>query len=152
MAPSDAELARLAGPLRILRLEQLIAAGLSRKARRHRVEQGRLQLVWPMVYLVGPDAAGPHSLAYGATASYTGDAYVDQRWSCFVHGFHGVPDLPVDVLVAKGSRLERDGIRPHRCETLAPQDIGHIGQIPVTSAARAILGVAETASRTEVEA
>ena len=51
-----------AGGLRVLRFEQLMAAGLSRGAIRHRVEQGRLQRLRTGVYLVGPDDPSPLSL------------------------------------------------------------------------------------------
>ena len=64
---SDGDLARLAGRLRILRTDQLLAAGLSPGAIKHRVAQGRLQRLWRGIYLVGPDPVGPLSLAHGAT-------------------------------------------------------------------------------------
>jgi hypothetical protein len=152
MAPDDAELARLAGALRVLKLEQLRAAGLSRKAIRHRVDSGRLQRLWPSVYLVGPGEADPLSVVYGATASFTGDVYADRLWGCFVHSFAPPPDPPVDVLVVTGTRHKRKGVLVHRCETLGPDDVGHLGAIPVVSPARAILGAAETSSASRVEA
>ena len=152
MAASDAELARLAGWPRVLRAEQLKAAGLSRSAIRHRIDQGRLQRLWPGVFLVGPEDASPLSLAYGATASYNGETYVTDRWGCFVHGFAKTPALPVDILVVNGSRAKRDAILPHRSRNLQPQDVGHVGPIPVTSPARAILGCAENHSLIQIEA
>ena len=152
MAPSDAELARLAGRLRVLKLEQLKAAGLSRKAIRYRVDAGRLQRLWPSVYLVGPDPADPLSLSYGATQSFTGEVYVDRLWGCFVHDFVSAPEPPVNVLVVTGTRHKRKDVLSHRCETLVPHDIGHVGPIPVVSPARAILGAAETATGAQIEA
>ena len=151
MAASDADLARLAGPLRILRREQLHAAGLSRSAIRHRITQGRLQQLWPGVYLVGPAPAGPLSLAHGAAASFSGAAYVTNGWGCMIHGFAGAPQPPVDILVVSGSRKGRKGIRVHRSRNLDARDIGHRGQIPVTSAARCILGCAETYGLVQLE-
>jgi very-short-patch-repair endonuclease len=151
-APSDRDLARLAGPLRILRLDQLRHAGLSAKAVRHRVDEGRLQRLWPGVFLVGPDEAGPLSRAYGATESYTGATYVDRIWGCFVHEFAPAPAGDIDVLVVTGSRAPRKGIVPHHSRTLAFGDLGHAGKIPVVSPARAILGAAETATPAQVEA
>jgi very-short-patch-repair endonuclease len=150
--PTDGDLARLAGPLRILRLDQLYAAGLSEKAIRHRVEQGRLQRLWPGAYLVGPDPASPLSLAHGAAESFSGAAYVTNRWGCFAHGFAKAPALPVDILVVTGSRARREGIRVHRSRNLLARDLGRIGPIPVTSPARAILGCAENHSLIQLEA
>jgi hypothetical protein len=46
---SDGDRARLAGPLRVLTLPELIDAGLSRTAVRTRVAQQRLQRLWPGV-------------------------------------------------------------------------------------------------------
>jgi hypothetical protein len=88
---TDGDLARLAGWLRILRTDQLLAAGLSPDAIKHRVAQDRLQRLWRGVYLVGPDPAGPLSLAHGATEAYHGDVYVTNGWGCFVHGFAKPP-------------------------------------------------------------
>jgi very-short-patch-repair endonuclease len=151
-APSDRELARLAGPLRIVRLDQLRAAGVSDKAIRHRVAHGRLQRLWPGVFLVGPGPAGALSLALGATSSFTGDVYVSNAWAAFVRGFAPPPELPVDVLVATGTRSARPRIRIHRSEKLLARDVGLLRGIPVTSAARAILDCAETRTPSQVEA
>jgi very-short-patch-repair endonuclease len=152
LAASDAELARLAGKLRILRGEQLKAAGLSRSAIRHRVKQGRLQQLWSGVYLVGPEDPSPLSLAYGAATSYSGRTYVTNGWGCHVLGFAKAPDPPVDLLVVTGSRAKKAGILPHRAGNLEPQDLGHVGKIPVTSPARCILGCAETDTLVRLEA
>ena len=65
MAPSDAELFRLAGPLRVLTLDHLRSAGLSRKQIRTRVSQGRLQRMWEATYLVGPAPPGRLSTITG---------------------------------------------------------------------------------------
>ncbi len=51
-APNDGELAALAGRLRVLTQEQLLAAGLTMRAIVHRVDQGRLRRLWRGVYLV----------------------------------------------------------------------------------------------------
>ena len=135
MVASDGELARRAGRLRILRIEQLRAAGLSRGAIRHRVSQGRLRLLWPGVYLVGPGDPSPLSLAYGAAESYAGATYVTNGWGCFVHGFAKAPDPPVDLLIVTGSRARKDGILPHWTRNLQPHDVGYAGKIPPRPAA-----------------
>jgi very-short-patch-repair endonuclease len=153
-APSDADLARLAGRLRILTLEQLLAAGLSKKAIRHRVREGRLQPLWTGIYLVGAAPPHPLSLAQGATASCAGPAWVSHRWTAYVLGFHAVPELPVDITVTGGSRHGRPGkVRVHHTTLLEPRDvtISRHG-IPTTTAARAILDIAESATTTELEA
>jgi very-short-patch-repair endonuclease len=150
--PSDSDLARLAGRLRVLRLAELRAAGLSENAIRHRVAQGRLQRLWPGVYVVGPDPVGPLSLAHGATEALGGAAYATNGWGCFVHDFAKPPPMPVEILVVSGTRHARDGIRIHRSRNLLARDVGHARGIAVVSPARAILGCAETSSLIQLEA
>ena len=101
----------MAGPLRVLRLEQLLAAGLTPEAIAHRVGQGRLQRIWRGVYVIGPGPPGALCLAYGAVSSFQGASYLSHGWAAFVHGFSGAPRLPVDVMVTSGSRCGRDRIR-----------------------------------------
>jgi very-short-patch-repair endonuclease len=152
MGPSDADLARLAGRLRVLTLEQLLAAGLTRQAIKHRVRQGRLQRLWTGVYLVGPTPAHPVSLAYGAVQSCTSPAWISHRWDAYLLGFAPVPELPVDVTVTRGSRDGRPGkVRVHHSYLLEPRDTTTRHGIPVTTAARAILDIAETATTAELE-
>jgi very-short-patch-repair endonuclease len=144
---------RLAGRHRVLTLAELYVASLTDEAIEYRVRQGRLQRLWTGVYLVGPEPAHPLSLAYGAVAACAGAAYVSHGWGTFVHRFAPAPPLPVDVLVVYGSRRGRpDGVRTHRSTTLEGRDLGTLDGIPVVSAARAILGVAETATLTQLEA
>jgi len=152
-APSDAALARRAGRLRVLTLEQLLAAGLTEKAIRHRVREGRLQKLWTGVYLVGPAPAHPLSLAQGAVLSCAGAAFVSHRWAPYVLGAGPLPDLPVDVTVSSGSRHGRPGkVKVHHSYLLEPRDTTSRHGIPVTTAARAILDIAGTATMAELEA
>ena len=150
MGPSDHELARLAGQLRVLTLEDLTAAGLTRDAIRHRLRQGRLQKLWTGVYLVGPNRPHSLSLAQGAVASCRQPSWVWGAWATYVHGFAAVPELPIDVTVRSGSR----GGRP--CK-VAVRRAAHFETtsrwgIPVVTPAWAIIGAAETATPYELEA
>ena len=149
--PTDAELARIAGQLRVLRIEQLLTAGLTSEAIEHRVRQGRLQRLWRGVYLVGPASPAPLSLARGAASSFDGVVCVSSGWATFLHGFGPVPELPVDVTVVSGSRGPRHNIRVHRSRTLDKRDLTTRWGIPVTSAARAILECAATVTVPQVE-
>ena len=144
-SPTDAELMRRAGFLRVLTLKQLLSAGLSKKAIARRVEEGRLERLWQGVYLVGSAPASSLSLAKAADLSCKGKAAVSHAWGCHVLGFAKAPKLPVDVTVLKGSRRGRPGgVLPHRATALQPQDLTVRWTIPVTSAAWSILGCAET--------
>jgi very-short-patch-repair endonuclease len=147
--PTDGDLARLAGPLRVLSVEQLVDAGLSHDAIQTRVTQGRLQRVRRGVYLVGP--APPTLRSHACAAVVRRTAWVSDGWAGFLHGFVAAPELPVDVLVPMGARVPRDGVRVHRSRTLEPQDLTKRWGIPVTSAARAILDMAETRTLPQLE-
>ena len=150
--PSDADLARLAGRLRVLTLAQLTASGLTPEAIEYRVEQGRLQRLATGIYLVGPSAPHPLSLAHGAVLSCAQSAWVDHRWATYVWGFANLPELPVDVTVASGSRRGRPGfVRVHHTKLLEPRDTTVRRGIPVVTPARAILDVAPTATTAELE-
>ena len=152
-SPTDAELMRLAGFLRVLTLEQLRAAGLTKKAIAGRVDEGRMERLWQGVYLMGGAPAGPLSLAKAADLSCKGKAAVSHAWGCHVLGFAKPPKLPVDVTVLQGSRRGRPGcVLPHRATTVQPQDLTVRWTIPVTSAAWSILGCAETYSLIQLEA
>src|SRR3954466_10051961 len=108
------QLARRAGRLRVLTYAELLDAGLSRKAVRHRVDQGRLQEWCTGVYLVGPAPAHPLSQAQAAIKSCTGSAWISHAWTHYVLGYGPVPPLPVDVTVTSGSRRgpPGQGVRP----------------------------------------
>ncbi len=150
--PSDAELAQQAGRLRVLTLAQLVAAGLSPEAIEHRVRHGRLQHLWTGVYLVGPSKPHPLSLAYGAVRSCAHPAWISFRWGLYVLGVAPVPGFPVDVTVVRGSRDGRPGkVKVHRTSLLEPRDTTTRHGIPVTTAARAILDIAPSATTTELE-
>lgn len=147
--PDDAELARRAGRLRVMSLADLMTAGLTEDAIRHRVDQGRLQRLWTGIYLVGPNPPHPLSLAHGAVKSCAQPAWVTDRWGTFVHGFADMPQLPVDVVVTSGSRHGRPGKvqvrRASRVETTTRWGI------PVVTPAWAIIGSAATATTHELE-
>jgi hypothetical protein len=151
MAPSDAELARMAGRLRVLTREQLRDAGLSRKELRTRLDHGRLQRLWWDVFVVGPADADSLSLAHAAALSYRGRAFVSHGWAAYVHGFGAEPRPPVDVVITGGSSRGRAEVLPHRSRTLAPHDLGDLDGIAVTSAARAILDCGDFATVSQVE-
>jgi very-short-patch-repair endonuclease len=137
----------------VLALDQLSCAGLTRKEIRTRVAHGRLQRLWRGVFLVGPTAPEPLSLAHAATLPFPDRGFVSQAWATYVHDFGPEPRLPVDVLLTSGSHRGRAGkVRIHESSTIAPHDLGTRGGIAVTSAARAILDCGDTATVAQLEA
>ena len=105
------------------------------------------------MYLVGPIPPHPLSLAQCAVKACANSAWVSHRWADYVLGFGPVPQLPVDVTVTSGSRRGRPGkVRVHHSSILEPRDTTVRHGIPVTTAARAILDIAPTASSNDLEA
>ena len=148
---TDGALARLAGPLRVLTTEDLLRIGLGYEAIRVRVAQERLQRLWRGVYFVGPGPIPARSLAKAAVASFSARVYISHEWAAFLHGFAPAPERPVDIVVPGAARVRSKGIRVHRSRTLEPRDLTERWRIPVTSAARAILDTADTATVHQVE-
>jgi len=150
MAPTDAELARLAGPLRVLTLARMHDAGLSRKEIRTRLSHGRLQRIWNGIYVVGPAPPEPLSMAHAAGLFCSGHA--SHRWGNFVNGFAPAPEPPVDVVVSRRSHLGvPEEIVVHRSTTLAPHDLGIARGVAVTSPARSILDTGDYATVSQLE-
>jgi very-short-patch-repair endonuclease len=152
MAPSDADLARLAGRLRVLTYGQLLEAGLTRSGIRCRLDAGRLQRPWDGVYVVGPAPPHPLCLAQAAVAT-TGDrGHLSHGWARYGWGLGPVPELPVDVTVASGSRSGRPGaVRVHLSKTLDHRDRATRHGIPTLSPARMLLDVAPAVTGHELE-
>jgi very-short-patch-repair endonuclease len=151
MPPSDIDLLRLAGPLRVLPLEDLRAAGLSYKQVRGRLRQGRLQQLWRGMFLVGP--APPPLRSWARAAGLPGrDRFVAAGWATAVHGFGWKPQLPVDVMTLGSTGQGIKGkVRVHRSELLLPCDLCEVGGIAVTSPARAILDCGDFATVSQLE-
>ena len=149
---SDGELARLAGRHRVLTHRQLRTAGLSGEAIAYRVAQGRLQPQCRGVYVVGPAAPPPLTLAVVAVAATGGNGFLSHRWGAYGWSFGPLPELPVDVTVVRGSRRGRpDKVRVHRSRILERRDMTTRHGIPILSPARILLDLAATATAYELE-
>src|SRR3712207_2880913 len=99
MSASDIEVARVAArQKRVISWEQLMAAGMSRRAVTRRIEQGTLQRLWRGVYLVGPGKPDRDSLAQAAILT-CGGCSLGYDWAGGRWGFIEKPRLPVDVIV-----------------------------------------------------
>ncbi|HWG27792.1 type IV toxin-antitoxin system AbiEi family antitoxin domain-containing protein, partial [Actinospica sp.] len=82
----DAEIARLAELQRgLVHRSQLIAAGISEEAIRHRLRIGRLHRLYPGVYVVGRPRLEPLGAATAAVMHFQGHALLSVRsagWLC----------------------------------------------------------------------
>jgi very-short-patch-repair endonuclease len=153
----DAEVSRLAELQHgHIHLFQLRAAGIGKNALAHRIRTGRLHAALPCVFLVGrpqPTELGP---AMAAALHFRGDALVTGLASAQIWGMLDTtqtPDLddPVDVLRPGRNGGRPRGVRVHRTNTIARQDIRWCKGIPVTSPALTILRLAAEMDEFELE-
>jgi hypothetical protein len=131
----DITLARIAARQHgLLRLIQLLAAGLSRQTISRRVRDGRLHHVYRGVYALGHRGLSRHGLwLAGAYAAGEG-AGLSHLCSTALWGLRELRTDFVDV-VAPTRRRIKGPIRVHVSRTLVPSDIVVRNGIPVTTVA-----------------
>lgn len=129
----------------------LRGAGLTRGAIDHRVGRGRLHRRHRGVYLVGHEVPADRAPLFAATLALGPDAYVRHRSALEQHGVLAALQGPVHVTVVGRCRRSRAGIRVHRTTRIAPEDLGTLAGLRITSPARAILDFADTATPRELE-
>ncbi len=120
---------------------QLLAIGLGRRAIQHRVATGRLIPVHAGVYAVGHVNRMPAARAAASVLACGDQAALSYGSAASLWGFNKYWDEPFEVTVPSSHR-RRDGIKVHRCRTLAPRDLTRQLGIRVTSPARTVLDVA----------
>jgi very-short-patch-repair endonuclease len=124
---------------------QIVAAGVSRDALRHRVSTGWLRRRHRGVYLVGP-LETPHTAAMAAVLAYGEGALLSHYPAAVLWGLRPAPAHTMHVTVVASGLTSRDGIGAHRTRHLHPADATRQHGIPVTSPARTLLDLAATAS------
>ncbi|MGH7500710.1 MAG: DUF559 domain-containing protein [Longimicrobiales bacterium] len=127
---------------------QLLAAGFSDDSIDGRLRRHQLRVLHAGVYQSGP-VAGPRVREMAAVLACNG---VVSHWSA--GAMRGVmsdrPGEPVDIAIQGARRVQRPGIRVHRC-TLKREDIGQIDGVPVTTLPRTLLDLAGVATPRELE-
>jgi very-short-patch-repair endonuclease len=132
---------------------QLGELGLGRAAIRHRVERGRLHLVWPGVFAVGrPEltregrwTAAVLTCGEGAVLSHTS---AGELWRI-------LPERPGPVTLsvpAVRRPKRRQRIRVHRRSVLGENDVTAHNGIPVTTPTATLIDLAAQLSRRRLEA
>jgi predicted transcriptional regulator of viral defense system len=148
----DPAAARVAGRQQgVASYAELRDAGLGRGAIAHRVTRDRLHRVHRGVFLVGhavPPEFAEHFAAVGACGP---QAYISHESALETYGVLEPTGGEIHVTVIGGRRRSRKGIRVHRTTRIAPYDLGQLDNgLRITSAARAILDFADTATRVEL--
>jgi very-short-patch-repair endonuclease len=142
---ADFALAALAGRQHgVVSVGQLRELGLTKHGVRRRVENKRLQRLYPGVYAVGHDALTPDSRRLAAVLACGPGALLSHRAAGSLQKL--LPSSPqFEVTVAPGRR-PKPGIVIHRSRLIHPDDRSSVRGIPVTSVARALVDLADVLS------
>lgn len=132
----DVTLARIAARQHgLLRLIQLLAAGLSRQAISRRVRDGRLHRIYQGVYALGHRGLSRHGLWLAGTFAAGEGAALSHLCSTALWDLRELRTDFVDVVAPKRRRI-KGPVRVHTSRTLHPSDITMRKGIPVTTVAR----------------
>ena len=131
--------------------EQLLAAGLTRRAIDRRLAAGRLHLLHRRVYAVGhpPVSTEGHDLA-AVLAIGPGSALSHHHAAADMRLLPR-PEGPIHVSHPGARHRRSPGIVLHRPTSLPPTDVVIRGGIPVTTAARTLLDLARTATDRDLQ-
>ena len=146
VATPDAQIADLAGRQhRIVSRPQLLAAGFSLGAIRHRVEAGRLFERYPGVYCVGVRDPGPHGHLIAAVLACGRGAVLSHRSAAVLFRLLAARTGPVDVLVPgrRGAR-GRPGLALRTTRSLPRTERTTRLRIPCTTVERTLVDLAAT--------
>lgn len=130
--------------------KQLRQAGLSDREIDHRIARKRLHRVHRGVFLPGHAVPPERAPQRAAVLTLGENAYLSYRSALEQYGVLPPSDGPIDVTVIGCCRRSRDGIRVHRTTRIAPEDLGTLDGLPITSPARALLDFADEATPREL--
>ena len=147
-AHPDAVIAMLAARQHgVVSRRQLVDAGLGPNAIARRARIGWLHRMHRGVYAVGHPPLTREARWMGAVLAHGETAALSRFCATALWEIRPYNGVWIDVTVSsRGGRSRREGIRLHRCATLAADDMTTHRGIPVTSVARTLLDVAATLS------
>lgn len=156
----DGEVARVAELQRgIIARGQLIAAGLTPAAIKHRLGIGQLHVIHPGVYLFGRPRLEPWAPETAAVLHARGRGILSHRTAAAMWGIaeaaavHVVDlSVAVDPGVTGGRIGSRAGLAVRRTRSLARADVVLHRGLPVTSPARTLLDLSAAVAAEELEA
>jgi very-short-patch-repair endonuclease len=151
---ADRVIAEIAGRQRgVVSRAQLLAAGLTSGAIKHRLRAGRLHRVHSGVYRAGHNAPIDGAREMAAVLACGAGAVVSHRSAASLWQLLPYPaqERPIDITVAGRDPGTRRGLRVHRVTALDERDVGSVRGVPVTAPARTILDLAAVLSSHELE-
>lgn len=125
--------------------DQLARLGFGRSAISHRLRTGRIRLVHPSVYAVGPGPLDQAGRWYAALLACRPDPVLSHLSSAAKRGLARERD-GVHVTTTSRSTRRLEGVTVHRCRRLDPADVERMDGLPVTRLPRMLLELAETES------
>ncbi|MGI8579548.1 MAG: type IV toxin-antitoxin system AbiEi family antitoxin domain-containing protein [Solirubrobacteraceae bacterium] len=128
---------------------QLLESGMGRRAVGHRVEQGRLLVIYPGVYAVGHRALSRKGRWMAAALAGGPGAALRRRSAAALWGIRPW-DSPETELTVWPCRQDRPGLRFYRC-ALPSDELTRKEGIPVTTPARTLLDLAGALNRSQLE-
>ncbi len=136
----------------VCRRWQLLARGVAARTIDRMIERGRLVVLHPGVYQIGPLAMPRGGEAFAVLACGAGCRI--SHWNA--GALHRLIEREhnsnrVEVSVPRNRRPDLPGIRIHRARDLRPDEVTTVEGIPVTTPARTLLDIGETMSAREVE-
>lgn len=130
---------------------QLLEAGFTPKAIRHRVKSGRLHPLMTGVYAVGRPQISREGRWMAAILACGEGAMLSHRSAAALWGFGEEHPDYIEISVRRHHKVRRPGIRVHDRAGLWNRDIGsHLG-IPVTQPVRTFLDLANVTGPKTVE-
>ena len=137
-----------------VRRKQLLAAGVTSDAIKHRLKTGRLFIVHRGTYAVGHRASDWRGRARQALMTFDGFVVISHWWAAALWGLSPFPDGPVHVTRAKPSARarKRKDIIVHPTKLLDPRDFTERLGLAITTPERTILDLAGHLSQYELEA
>jgi very-short-patch-repair endonuclease len=121
---------------------QLIAAGASRAAIAHRLDQKRLHRIHPAVYAVGHPRLLPYARYMAAVLACGPGTVLSHRHAASLLGLLTAGSDRIEVTTSRPGAGPRAGIVVHRTRRLPLEDITAEQSIPCTNFARTLVDVA----------
>jgi hypothetical protein len=116
--------------------------GFSGEAIDHRLEIGRLHLIWRGVYAVGRPDLTPRGRWMAAVLACGDDAALSHRSAAALWGIGYEDRKRIDVSIRRRSRLERPGIVVHARAALPERSVVRRFGIPVTHPIQTLIDLA----------
>lgn len=147
----DARVAETAARQRgVVTTADLLAAGLTRDAIRHRIRTGRLHRLHRGVFAVGFLADIPFAAETAALLACGPQSTAGHRSSAAVLKLLPAPPVP-EIIVPHTQRIERAGVVIYRSSTLTRADVWIRDGLRITSPRRTLHDLARTATPEELE-